>query len=679
MISLVYSYLTLVEEEFKEKKGIINEELNKKDIINSLIDDTRNLLTPYKEELSNFNEIIMYYSNLVDLLVKTKCDNGRQTIERKGNSSNIKVYVRLRPLLPLLHEKETETFVNVVKNKNVLIKDNFGTTKKYNFDNCFSSTDNQESVFSSFIDIFDNLKRGNDTTIMAYGPTGSGKTYTMIGTPSNKGLCPNLIRELLLNFPVVKDYRIRLSIIEIYNDRFYDLLSNDPNQRVIYNMSDSITYYNAFKTEEIGNIEEFNKFFKIALALRSRATTVLNRNSSRSHCIISLSIYLNNVFRNQLHFIDLAGSERLSLSGSTGDRLLETQYINASLSALGDVISALENQSNYIPYRNSKLTMFLKRSLSLGCHVFLFLMVSPCKSSSSDTFSTLEFGKKVRNIKLTEENFQQEYSKVKSLLQEYKQRTVNYEKLDEKNKSNIHTLEQKLLAYQNSSKIVNKKINATVDDYQEQIDQQREVIDQLESRMNQMSKNENFLKSENERLRQMIKGIKNPQTSERVVVTRQPKPRRNIYESQKASILKPRISYQSTRNRKNRIPNSRYEPKKKIVKFRKPVDSYINSFPLQHSRNPQSQNSRLKALIGRQEKNTPITQLRKRIPKEIEVLRTQLAEIGKAYKPEEVKEQKEVRVYKFIDSGKSDRVKNMRKLIKKSRIYMKTFSQYKKA
>jgi len=133
--------------------------------------------------------------------------------------------------------------------------------------------------------------------------------------------------------------------------------------------------------------------------------TNMNEHSSRSHSLLSVEVEGENLiagikYVGKLHLIDLAGSERLSKSLATGDRLEEAKAINKSLSALGNVIEALQKKSSHIPYRNSKLTYLLSDSLGGHAKTLMFINVSPNNTDAEETNCSLQFATRVRKVEL---------------------------------------------------------------------------------------------------------------------------------------------------------------------------------------------------------------------------------------------------------------------------------------
>ncbi|KAF3776848.1 Kinesin-like protein [Nymphaea thermarum] len=156
-------------------------------------------------------------------------------------------------------------------------------------------------------------------------------------------------------------------------------------------------------TVTISGLEELNSIAFRGFEQRHTSGTQMNDESSRSHLIFSIVIESTNLVtqsqaKGKLSFVDLAGSERVKKSGSSGHQLKEAQSINRSLSALGDVISALSSEGQHIPYRNHKLTMLMSDSLGGNAKTLMFVNVSPADSNLDETHNSLMYASRVRSI-----------------------------------------------------------------------------------------------------------------------------------------------------------------------------------------------------------------------------------------------------------------------------------------
>lgn len=153
----------------------------------------------------------------------------------------------------------------------------------------------------------------------------------------------------------------------------------------------------------ISTYEDLKNVIQRGTDQRHTTETLMNEASSRSHLILSIVIESTNlqtqsIARGKLSFVDLAGSERVKKSGSAGNQLKEAQSINKSLSALGDVISALSSGNQHIPYRNHKLTMLMSDSLGGNAKTLMFVNISPAESNLDETYNSLTYASRVRSI-----------------------------------------------------------------------------------------------------------------------------------------------------------------------------------------------------------------------------------------------------------------------------------------
>ena len=155
--------------------------------------------------------------------------------------------------------------------------------------------------------------------------------------------------------------------------------------------------------ENVNSIEEMRDAIRRGARARAVGAHCVNERSSRSHLVVTVYVRGRCGDREtsaKLHLIDLAGSERLAKTGASGLLLKEAKFINKSLSALGDVISALSEQKKHVPFRNSKLTFSLQDSLSGNSKVLMFVNCSPAQSNSSETTCSLRFAARCRKCAL---------------------------------------------------------------------------------------------------------------------------------------------------------------------------------------------------------------------------------------------------------------------------------------
>ena len=293
-------------------------------------------------------------------------------------------------------------------------------SKNWTYDYILTPDSTQENMYKkvAFKTISD-FTEGYHGTIFAYGQSGSGKTYSMLGPDSvletlstnneNElyGITPRAIYQIFESLNEFSrngtNWKLSLSYIEIYNEKVKCLLSGknelkireDPNEGFIIPEKDSI---DCRSPKEI--------FEGIHKANENRATGATNQNerSSRSHSIMQLELIYNSidglVRKSRLSLVDLAGSERIAKTGAEGQRLKEAQKINQSLTTLGMVIMALTTPgSKHVPFRNSKLTLILRDSLGGSSKTTLLCTASRLKRHSEESIQTLYFASRAKAIK----------------------------------------------------------------------------------------------------------------------------------------------------------------------------------------------------------------------------------------------------------------------------------------
>jgi kinesin family protein C2/C3 len=291
----------------------------------------------------------------------------RKLAELKGR---IRVFVRIRPCIPEDNDRVVVTTVDPVDDSNVRLKWK-KAIKSFTIDRAFGPECSQAQVFDEVRDVVSSVMDGYNVAIFAYGQTGSGKTHTMEGTPTQPGVNVHSVAEIFTTAAERASnwlYCVHVSIVEIYSEQVYDLLSESPGRKLKIKQGEKGNYLPGLTWVEVKDVEEAKIIFQKGVVNRTTAATTMNLQSSRSHCVVCLHVEGYSTTTGirtfgKLNMIDLAGSERVSRSGATGDRLKEAQYINKSLSSLGDVLHSLRAKNSHIPYRNSKLTHLLKDSL----------------------------------------------------------------------------------------------------------------------------------------------------------------------------------------------------------------------------------------------------------------------------------------------------------------------------
>jgi kinesin family protein 18/19 len=361
------------------------------------------------------------------------------------DQTNILVAIRCRPLSKKEKEQNDTKTVHILDTNLIIIIDPYATAnkrtkeKRYAFDFVFQETVQQDEIFAkTTVDLLDGVLNGYNATVFAYGPTGAGKTYTMMGENDNIGIMLNSFLELfgrIETFAGERQYTVRVSYLEIYNEIVRDLLNpsttfldvrEDPQKGV---MVSDLSELNASRPEEV--IE----CLRLGNKRRTCEPTEANLTSSRSHAVLQIIVeytdktagVMGEVYSGKLSLIDLAGSERAANTKNRGIRLIEGANINRSLLALGNCINALYEANSkgikvFIPYRDSKLTRLLKDSLGGRCRTVMIACISPFHQYYEDTHNTLEYANRAKNIKTRVEknmiNVEYHVSKYKEMIDE---------------------------------------------------------------------------------------------------------------------------------------------------------------------------------------------------------------------------------------------------------------------
>jgi kinesin family protein 18/19 len=290
--------------------------------------------------------------------------------------------------------------------------------RQYAFDTVFDRDAGQIEIFNNTTKfLIEGIIEGYNATVFAYGATGAGKTYTMIGAPDNPGLMFLTIHELFDRVSQTqsdKSYQIKVSFLEIYNEMIRDLLIITNDILDLREDAEQGIHVAGLSVIDVDSPKEVMDLLFFGNENRTQEATNANATSSRSHAVLEIQITQKNkgegveedISVGKLSMIDLAGSERAARTQNRGIRLVEGAMINKSLLSLGNCINALvENMEkgteNHIPYRDSKLTRLLKDSLGGNSRTVMIANVSPSDLSYEDSNNTLKYANRAKNIKTT--------------------------------------------------------------------------------------------------------------------------------------------------------------------------------------------------------------------------------------------------------------------------------------
>ena len=408
-----------------------------------------------------------------------------------NEEENITCYVRCRPL----NSRELELNANCIE----ISKDKTSITLKNNdhnyiYDKIFPAETDQTTIFKEIgLPLVKKFLSGYNSTIFAYGQTGTGKTHTIIGPleslfddkNENFGLIPNILNFLFEQKEEAKkiikesskekvekvDYTLTCSCIEIYNEQLIDLLNNTSQ----FEKADEILkiredpkkgmYIENLTEQEIDSAKKAKELLISGFKNRHVASTSMNRESSRSHLIytlfLSTQLELGDgvlIMRSsRMHLVDLAGSERQKYTNTQGQRIKEAGNINKSLSILGNVINAViefnEGKTKFVPFRDSKLTYYLKDSIGGNSKTVIIGNISQSYIQINETQSTLNFIQRAKMIKNKAKIIENVNDIVKMLQNEIKSLKQTNEDLNKKIEDLIKENEEQ----KKNMELINKK------------------------------------------------------------------------------------------------------------------------------------------------------------------------------------------------------------------------------
>ncbi|KAH0626401.1 hypothetical protein JD844_001362 [Phrynosoma platyrhinos] len=343
--------------------------------------------------------------------------------------ARVRVCVRLRPGVGTGQGQDVPCVRGVDSHSlEILNWRNEMATMKYEFDAFYGETATQHDIYMGSVrPMLHHLLEGQNASILAYGPTGAGKTHTMLGTPDQPGVIPRAVRDIL---QMTRDasgdgwkYSVSMSYLEIYQEKseafrhhfhlsqlrfaipqVLDLLQPSLHDLPIREDRNHHILVPGLTQREIRSFTDFESHFLPANCNRTVASTQLNQRSSRSHAVLLVRVSRSEGWppsarrAAKLCLIDLAGSEDNRRTGNKGLRLKESGAINTSLFVLSKVVDALNQGLPRIPYRDSKLTRLLQDSLGGTAHSLIIANIAPEKRYYFDTLTSLNFAAKSKEV-----------------------------------------------------------------------------------------------------------------------------------------------------------------------------------------------------------------------------------------------------------------------------------------
>jgi len=357
----------------------------------------------------------------------------------------VKVAVRVRPFNGREKEQNSKCIIKMKGPITTIVNPEDQQEKEFAFDFSYWSHDGFETddtgyneslpgisafgaTYASQKTVYDNLGvsmlnnawDGYNCTMFAYGQTGAGKSYSFVGYGVNKGIMPLACTEI---FGRIRDgqsddhvFQVSCAMMEIYGRELRDLLNPKTKEKLKIRNGKNGTYVQGLKKMAVGSYAEIEKVQDIGTANRTVGATLMNATSSRAHTIVTISLTQlikedgrTKEMSSDIVLVDLAGSERAESTGATGARLQEGIEINVSLSALGNVISALAEKANnpgkkvFIPYRSHVLTELLQSALGGNSKTVMVAAVSPASINFDESLSTLRYADRAKQIKVVVE------------------------------------------------------------------------------------------------------------------------------------------------------------------------------------------------------------------------------------------------------------------------------------
>ena len=455
---------------------------------------------------------------------------------------SVKVVVRCRPLNAKEIEQGHECCVNMFSDRGLIeIRNpNLGPTdpmKTFTFDAVYDRNSKQLDLYAeTFAPLVDSVLDGFNGTIFAYGQTGTGKTYTMEGIKNdaeNRGVIPNSFEHIFSHIAKSENqlYLVKASYLEIYMEDVRDLLAKDQTKNLeLKERPDTGVYVKDLSTFVCKSISEIEHVMNVGNQNRSVGRTNMNEHSSRSHAIFIITVECSeqdasgesHIRVGKLNLVDLAGSERQAKTGAVGERLKEATKINLSLSALGNVISALvDGKSIHVPYRDSKLTRLLQDSLGGNARTVMVANIGPANYNYDETITTLRYANRAKNIKnkprVNEDpkdallrEFQEEIARLKAQLnqrpQKARQKREKKEKVGKEKQKSVRKDSKDNQQFIESTEKIDEQEERSEDEEGEEEDNSiKEMADKLATEKELLESDTSMLAEEKDKLLQEVR------------------------------------------------------------------------------------------------------------------------------------------------------------------------------
>nr|XP_045000072.1 kinesin-like protein KIF19 [Jaculus jaculus] len=345
--------------------------------------------------------------------------------EMEPKDQQLMVALRIRPLNSTELEAGATVIAHKVGDQVVVLMDpeedpedtqraHRSRERTFIFDTVFDQRASQEDVYCATIQhLVEGVISGYNATVFAYGPSGAGKTHTMLGMDAEPGIYLQTLTDLFQAIEESRgnmDYSVSMSYLEIYNEVIRDLLN--PSSGFLDLREDSRGSIQIAGITEVStsNAREIMQLLIKGNRQRTQEPTAANKTSSRSHAVLQVTVHQRSrgaalaeaVRLGRLFMVDLAGSERASQTQNRGQRMKEGAHINRSLLALGNCINALSEKggrAHFVNFRDSKLTRLLKDALGGNSRTVMIAHISPASTSFEESRTTLLYAYRAKNIK----------------------------------------------------------------------------------------------------------------------------------------------------------------------------------------------------------------------------------------------------------------------------------------